>query len=395
MKNGKISIIIPTYNDVKTIEETLDSVFAQTYQKWEIIIVDDGSTDNTPDIIKSYKQRKDKKRQIRYIKQKNADQLNAIKRGLKESNGEYIFILHSDDVLPKNDTLLVFERELERDKSLDSVIGDFVIIDDVGREVAYTKTPQYRLGASSMAKLFSIGGSNFYTDIGLHRSKAYQKYIQNNYLNWNTVFWIDFFQKPPKMLKVKKINVPLLKYRVGATNYNNNKIGKHNVLTGELRTVTSLMKYYSIPFYTLNYRLFSLLARYKVLFGLAKPLFFKRETRNKARVISFLIKKRYEKDYKNNEWLTSLVAFYRNKQQRTILPTVVVSQSDVFLGSDLRKFTNQLFEHGLPPVYYFLFQEMNRGFNKIIVKDQRQKNIFKDIVRFLCIEPEIEIEVKE
>ena len=49
-----VSIIIPCYNQAKYLNETLESVFKQTYTNWECIIVDDGSTDNTEDLIKSY-----------------------------------------------------------------------------------------------------------------------------------------------------------------------------------------------------------------------------------------------------------------------------------------------------------------------------------------------------
>ena len=96
----KISILMPTYNDADTIKETLDSVFQQTYKDWEIIIVDDGSTDNTKKVIEQYKKNNDKDNRIIYVKQKNADQLNAILNGINYITGDYISILHSDDLLP-------------------------------------------------------------------------------------------------------------------------------------------------------------------------------------------------------------------------------------------------------------------------------------------------------
>ena len=54
MKDGLVSIIMPAYNSEKYIGETIESVLAQTYQNWELLIVDDCSTDNTPNIVRSY-----------------------------------------------------------------------------------------------------------------------------------------------------------------------------------------------------------------------------------------------------------------------------------------------------------------------------------------------------
>ena len=53
-ENMKFTIIMPTYNDADSIIETLDSVLKQTYQNWELLISDDGSTDNTKELIKNY-----------------------------------------------------------------------------------------------------------------------------------------------------------------------------------------------------------------------------------------------------------------------------------------------------------------------------------------------------
>ena len=78
----KVSIIIPTYNDEKTIIETLDSVVSQTYDDYEVIIVDDGSTDNTSEVVKKYVDKLEFKEKIKYIFQENRDQLNAIINGL-------------------------------------------------------------------------------------------------------------------------------------------------------------------------------------------------------------------------------------------------------------------------------------------------------------------------
>jgi glycosyltransferase involved in cell wall biosynthesis len=96
--NPLISIITPTYNHSKSIETCIDSVLAQDYPNWEQIIIDDGSTDNTADIISEF----DDKR-IVYIKQHNTGILNLNKtynKALDLSKGEYIAVLEGDDYWP-------------------------------------------------------------------------------------------------------------------------------------------------------------------------------------------------------------------------------------------------------------------------------------------------------
>jgi len=93
----KISIIIPTYNQAESLQETIESVLNQTYKNIEIIIVDDGSTDNTLEIISSFDNDK-----IICIQQENKGAGNARNRGIKKANGKYIAFLDSDDLWLKN-----------------------------------------------------------------------------------------------------------------------------------------------------------------------------------------------------------------------------------------------------------------------------------------------------
>lgn len=87
-----VSIIIPTYNRYQFLLEAITSVFHQTYQDFEIIVVDDGSTDNTEDILCNFDDR------VRYFKQKNSGSAVARNRGILNSKGNYIAFLDSDDL---------------------------------------------------------------------------------------------------------------------------------------------------------------------------------------------------------------------------------------------------------------------------------------------------------
>ena len=86
-----VSVIIPTYNCEAYINETIDSILNQTYDNIELIIVDDGSTDKTCQIVESYGD------SIRLIRQKNARVCAARNRGINEAKGEYICLIDHDD----------------------------------------------------------------------------------------------------------------------------------------------------------------------------------------------------------------------------------------------------------------------------------------------------------
>jgi glycosyltransferase involved in cell wall biosynthesis len=93
MPNPQISIIVPTYNRDDFLPKAIQSILNQTYQDWEAIIVDDGSTDKTEEIVKGYK-----KSRIRYIAHKsNLGISTARNTGIKNSKGKYIALLDSDD----------------------------------------------------------------------------------------------------------------------------------------------------------------------------------------------------------------------------------------------------------------------------------------------------------
>lgn len=101
--NELVSIITPCYNGEKFVSRFLDSILAQSYNYIELIIINDGSTDNTENIILSYKKKFiEKKYRLIYIKQDNSGQSEAINKGLSIFKGEYLTWLDSDDFLPSN-----------------------------------------------------------------------------------------------------------------------------------------------------------------------------------------------------------------------------------------------------------------------------------------------------
>ena len=114
-----VSIIVPVYNVEKLIRETMDSVLAQTYPHWELLLVEDGSSDGSEDVIADYMEEK-KDLRIRLIRQPfNQGAAKARNRGLKEARGRYIAYLDSDDLwMPEK-----LERELAFMKEKDAAFA--------------------------------------------------------------------------------------------------------------------------------------------------------------------------------------------------------------------------------------------------------------------------------
>ena len=91
-----ISVVIPAYNAEQFLDETLESVLSQTYENWECIIVNDGSTDNTESVAKKWCERDSR---FRLTNKENGGLSSARNWGIKESKAEYIAFLDADDIL--------------------------------------------------------------------------------------------------------------------------------------------------------------------------------------------------------------------------------------------------------------------------------------------------------
>ncbi len=132
MKKGLVSVVIPTYNRVGTIERAVDSVLGQDYPEIEVIVVDDGSKDNTAELMAK---RYGGEPRVRFFRIPNSGVCGARNRGLKEVRGEYVAMLDSDDYwLPGKLSLQI--RVLERYPELSMVWTDMDAIDTSGNVVS-------------------------------------------------------------------------------------------------------------------------------------------------------------------------------------------------------------------------------------------------------------------
>lgn len=123
--NPSVSVIIPTFNRATFVTEAIESVLAQTYRDYEIIVVDDGSTDNTQQVLAAYKDK------IRYIYQENLGLSSARNTGITNAKGKYIALLDSDDLWLPN-KLEEQVQILEDNEDTAFVYSNFVFVNETG-----------------------------------------------------------------------------------------------------------------------------------------------------------------------------------------------------------------------------------------------------------------------
>jgi glycosyltransferase involved in cell wall biosynthesis len=388
----KFSIIMPTYNDSKSILGSIKSLVDQTYDKWELIIINDGSTDNTENLILDFINQCDKADKIKYLYQANNDQLNAIAKSINYIKGNYVFILHSDDLLPSNNFLEKCHKYIIKYPHYDCYVGDLIIIDHNDKVKGKITIPDFFNKGYIPPILLVWLGRNLYSDCALHKKKVFINQVAKNYVAWNMPFWIDC-DKKVKMLNIKKLAFPILKYRVHDANYISNEIGKLNVINGELRMVSRLLRHYHIPLYKIQFYIFRIFNKLR-LNKYYRPIYFKREAKNKHEIIEFVLKKRFGKNYINYIFLNNLLSFYQNSNHRKVVVFDDLSEDIIYKGKDIKKFNEALMSNELPALYIRLLDEMKLGFNEIIIKDKTNRKFMKDILKFLCIYPYVKITLK-
>ncbi|HUW82368.1 MAG TPA: glycosyltransferase family A protein [Phycisphaerae bacterium] len=128
MADPLVTIVIPTYNRADLLAETLDSVSAQTFRDYEIIVVDDGSTDHTAQMIAR------RSEPIRYFRQRNEGASSARNHGLREARGSLVAFLDSDDLWLPEYLQACVELLRQRDE-LAMVYCDFTCIGETGQPV--------------------------------------------------------------------------------------------------------------------------------------------------------------------------------------------------------------------------------------------------------------------
>lgn len=218
--NSIMSVIIPTYNHAKYLVDSISSVLSQTFTDFELIIVNDGSTDNTEEIVKQFEDKR-----IVYVYQKNQDAYNAINNGIKLAKGQYIAILNDDD-LYKCDKLKDSVKIMEDDREVQAVFSDFDFIDD-SKKVFKVKKGAYDNWECLNEDTSFKGQNNILLDLlagnflGTTSNLICRKSVFDKigyFINIRYTHDYHFFLKLCSQCKVYFINKSLFQYRVNESN---------------------------------------------------------------------------------------------------------------------------------------------------------------------------------
>lgn len=190
-----ISIIIPVYNGEKTILNTVNSILDQDYQQFEIIIVDDGSTDNTSRVIDSIKDDR-----IITLKQENARQGAARNKGLNFAKGEFVIFVDADDTISPN-LLTNIDQEAKLNPKLEIIYYDMLRTynDGVQKTIEFDQSLVHKVEQQDPSKIIASA-----TPCNAAFSKAYL--LANNIKFLEQVYFEDISYMVDTLKNAKTIS---------------------------------------------------------------------------------------------------------------------------------------------------------------------------------------------
>ena len=197
---GLVSIIVPCYNRAEYLGETLDSVLAQTYQQWECIVINDGSTDNSEQVAQEFCIKDDR---FIYIAQENQGVIAAKNNAIKESHGEYILPLDDDDIIEP--TFL--------EKAIAIMLDQKMKI--VACRVDYFGDRQGEMSLSDDLTITTLMDTNLFVNTSLYRRSDYDRTggynsnMRGGFEDWD--FWLSVLEEGGKAYRIPEI---LFHYRI-------------------------------------------------------------------------------------------------------------------------------------------------------------------------------------
>jgi len=207
-----VSIIIPTYNRAHLIGETLDSVLAQTYQNWECIVVDDGSTDDTLELLQKYNERDNRIRFLERPEGKIKGAASSRNVGFENSKGQYIQYLDSDDLLPQDKLELQMALLSKAPKNTVATCKWGIFKKNVEIDLVIVDKMKYKKRYSPEEFLEALGQGNTYLPphtylIPRNLVKKSEGWNENISTNDDAEFMVRVLIKASQIILIKELTV--------------------------------------------------------------------------------------------------------------------------------------------------------------------------------------------
>lgn len=386
MEKPLVSILMPTYNDAGYILDAINSVFAQTYQNWQLIIIDDGSVDDTRDRLTPLLA----DQRVQYLRlDTNQGQLNALNVGSAHICGDYVTFLHSDDVLSSENSLENLVVSVQQ-HDCDGVFADIIIMDGSGRRKDILRTVSL-VSPETVAGVFALRGSNCVSDIFFLRAEIFFSIVKGRYINWNMPYWFFRDEKCIKTLNLKKVD-PWYCYRIYDENYIRSDAGKFEASNGCLRSVLEIAQCYDLVFpqYSKSITQISL-----KIFNRPYFLYHKQPySSSYEELVRSVFSRYYNESELKNQYITSVMMFYSHYPSNRVIyiPASLVEKCQSwYTGKDARLFYRDLQQNNLDPLFTSLLKEASLGFGNIIVENKRDLGKLCDTMKFLNLQATVSL----
>ena len=387
-KQVKISVLIPAYNSAKTIVEALESIKNQTYQNWEIILINDGSQDETEEILRRYLG--NTKLSLKYTKQTHHNYFKAIRHGLKYASGEIIFVLDADKILFNQNVFYRAVSTILGEKCDGMFVGIRAMYQRVKDGKFHLVRPYYRNEVSLIKTALGLG-KNIYTNYAFWRREIFETRVYENYLINGMPVWYN--AENNLGLRVVNGNFVGLKYRVSKkVNLGDNSLKQNNSktlfeLSTNLRTLHHIVSRINVPAYSTQATLYNLINRLHI--ASLYPSIFK-QGQTSLKEITPLVVKNIKDSELDNVYLKTIVDFSNNFDPQKTTKIVIPKGTKIYWGTEIDEFSNKLSKNMLDQFYYDLMKIISQGTTIYKIKKDDQKKL-EQILDFFTIRDYVRI----
>ena len=387
-KQVKISVLIPAYNSAKTIVEALESIKNQTYQNWEIILINDGSQDGTEEILRRYLG--NTKLPLKYTKQTHHNYFKAIRHGLKYASGEIIFVLDADKILFNQNVFYRAVSTILGEKCDGMFVGIRAMYQRLKDGKFHLVRPYYRNEVSLIKTALGLG-TNIYTNYAFWRREIFETSVYENYLINGMPAWYN--AENNLGLRVVNGNFVGLKYRVSKkVNLGDNPLKQNNSktlfeLSTNLRTLHHIVSRINVPAYSTQATLYNLISRLHI--ASLYPSIFK-QGQTSLKKITPLVVKNIKDSELDNVYLKTIVDFSNNFDPQKTAKIVIPKGTKIYWGTEFDEFSNKLSKNMLDQFYYDLMKIISQGTTIYKIKKDDQKKL-EQILEFFTIRDYVKI----